>query len=145
MGMLLHGNALLALAAAALWGGGDFSGGMGVKHAGGTMGVAIIGSVFASLFGPAIHRAFEPFRSHGLSLHQLNVAQSSVEAAKMTASHLSASAQSVLAPKLTAAFMDGFHRGCLVAATTAAVVALIVFSYLPAHQSVPNEEYAFEH
>jgi drug/metabolite transporter (DMT)-like permease len=41
MGMLLHGNALLALAAALLWGGGDFSGGMGVKHAGGTMGAAL--------------------------------------------------------------------------------------------------------
>jgi drug/metabolite transporter (DMT)-like permease len=41
MGMLLHGNALLALAAAVLWGGGDFSGGMGVKRAGGTMGAAL--------------------------------------------------------------------------------------------------------
>ncbi len=38
---MLHGNALLALAAAALWGGGDFSGGMGVKRAGGTMGAAL--------------------------------------------------------------------------------------------------------
>ena len=33
----LAGNALLALSAAALWGGGDFSGGMGVKAAGGSM------------------------------------------------------------------------------------------------------------
>jgi drug/metabolite transporter (DMT)-like permease len=41
MEMLLHGNALLALAAALLWGGGDFSGGMGVKQAGGTMGAAL--------------------------------------------------------------------------------------------------------
>jgi drug/metabolite transporter (DMT)-like permease len=41
MEMLLHGNALLALAAAALWGGGDFSGGMAVKSAGGTMGAAL--------------------------------------------------------------------------------------------------------
>lgn len=41
MDMLLHGNALLALAAAVLWGGGDFSGGMGAKHAGGTMGAAL--------------------------------------------------------------------------------------------------------
>src|SRR5258707_15008827 len=41
MEMLLHGNALLALAAAVLWGGGDFSGGMGVKQAGGTMGAAL--------------------------------------------------------------------------------------------------------
>ncbi len=41
MNMLLQGNALLALLAAALWGGGDFSGGMGVKHGGGTMGAAL--------------------------------------------------------------------------------------------------------
>jgi len=41
MEMLLHGNALLALAAAVLWGGGDFSGGMGVKYAGGTMVAAL--------------------------------------------------------------------------------------------------------
>ncbi|MBB5341307.1 EamA family transporter [Tunturiibacter gelidoferens] len=41
MEMLVHGNALLALAAAVLWGGGDFSGGMGVKHAGGSMGAAL--------------------------------------------------------------------------------------------------------
>jgi drug/metabolite transporter (DMT)-like permease len=41
MEMGLHGSALLALAAAALWGGGDFSGGMAVKQAGGTMGAAL--------------------------------------------------------------------------------------------------------
>ena len=38
---LLRGNALFALAAAALWGGGDFSGGMGVKSAGGNVGAAL--------------------------------------------------------------------------------------------------------
>ncbi len=37
----MHLNALLALAAAFLWGGGDFSGGMGAKNAGGTMGGAL--------------------------------------------------------------------------------------------------------
>jgi uncharacterized membrane protein len=41
MNMLLHGNALLALMSAALWGGGDFSGGMGVKNAGGGMRSAL--------------------------------------------------------------------------------------------------------
>ena len=41
MEMLVHENALLALAAAVLWGGGDFSGGMGVKQAGGSMGAAL--------------------------------------------------------------------------------------------------------
>jgi hypothetical protein len=114
------------------------------RELGGTMGVAIIGSVFASLFGPAVRRAFEPFRGHGLSAHQLNVAQSSMQAAKMTAAHLPASAQATLLPRLTAAFMDGFHRGCLVGAATAAVVAIIVFCYLPAAKSTTNSELVFE-
>jgi uncharacterized membrane protein len=39
--ILLRGNALLALAAAVLWGGGDFAGGMGVKSAGGGMRAAL--------------------------------------------------------------------------------------------------------
>ena len=38
---LLHGNALLALAAAITWGGGDFAGGMGVKRAGGSLSAAL--------------------------------------------------------------------------------------------------------
>ena len=37
----MHENALIALAAAASWGGGDFSGGMGVKAAGGRVAGAI--------------------------------------------------------------------------------------------------------
>ena len=41
MNLWLHGNALMALTAAALWGSGDFSGGMSVKNAGGTMGAAL--------------------------------------------------------------------------------------------------------
>ncbi len=39
--MNVHGNALLALASAATWGGGDFSGGMGVKAAGGSTRAAL--------------------------------------------------------------------------------------------------------
>ena len=38
---MLRGGAVLGLGAAALWGGGDFSGGMGVKRAGGGIGAAL--------------------------------------------------------------------------------------------------------
>ena len=41
MDSFLRGNALFALAAAVLWGGGDFSGGMGVKSAGGGVRAAL--------------------------------------------------------------------------------------------------------
>jgi hypothetical protein len=67
-----------------------------------------------------------------------------MEAAKMAAMHLSTSAQALLAPRLTAAFMDGFHRGCQVAAGTAVVVAVIVFYYLPAGTSSAKSELVFE-
>jgi EmrB/QacA subfamily drug resistance transporter len=114
------------------------------RELGGTMGVAIIGSVFASLFGPAIRRALSPLRGHGLSFHQLNVAQSSMQAAKMTIKHLPVSVQLRVAPKVTAAFMDGFHRGCLVAAGMAVVVAVVVFCYLPSRFSATDSQLVFE-
>lgn len=41
MGFLFGGNALLGLLAAGFWGIGDFSGGMGVKSAGGSVGAAL--------------------------------------------------------------------------------------------------------
>jgi uncharacterized membrane protein len=41
MGLEIHSNALIALTAAASWGGGDFSGGMGVKASGGRVVGAI--------------------------------------------------------------------------------------------------------
>ncbi len=41
MSFLLEANALPSLAAAVLWGGGDFCGGMGVKRAGGTLAAAL--------------------------------------------------------------------------------------------------------
>jgi drug/metabolite transporter (DMT)-like permease len=41
MGLPIHTNALIALAAAASWGGGDFSGGMAVKSAGGSTAGAL--------------------------------------------------------------------------------------------------------
>ncbi|MGP8261156.1 MAG: DMT family transporter [Acidobacteriaceae bacterium] len=41
MNSLLGGNILLSLGAAGMWGGGDFSGGMGVKRAGGSLGAAL--------------------------------------------------------------------------------------------------------
>jgi drug/metabolite transporter (DMT)-like permease len=41
MALMIHENALIALTAAASWGGGDFSGGLGVKAAGGGVSRAI--------------------------------------------------------------------------------------------------------
>ena len=63
----------------------------------------------------------------------------------MTVNQLPASVQMTVGPKITAAFMDGFHRGSMVAAGTAAVVAVVVFCYLPSRDSTEESELVYEH
>src|ERR1700722_16750553 len=54
----------------------------------GTMGVAVVGSVFASLFGPGVRSALARYLGHGLTKSELNVAASSTPAAQLTVSHV---------------------------------------------------------
>jgi drug/metabolite transporter (DMT)-like permease len=58
MNHLLQGNTLLALASALLWGGGDFSGGMGVKTVGGSAGGALRIVVMSHLTSFAVLASF---------------------------------------------------------------------------------------
>ena len=102
------------------------------RELGGTMGVAVIGSVFSSLFGPQVRLALEPFRAHGLTLAQLKTAQSSMLAAHLTVGHFPAPNRADLTRQIVAAFMNGLHRGCVVAGMTALAIALLVFFALPA-------------
>ena len=112
--------------------GGGAAGNETTRELGGTMGVAVIGSVFSSLFGPAVRHALAPFVTHGLRSTQLDGAQSSMHAAQAAVAGLPVAFRSSLQAKITSAFMDGLHRGCLVAAATACAVAVVVFFYLPA-------------
>ena len=98
------------------------------RELGGTLGVALVGSVFSSLFGPQVLRSLA---NASLSAHQLIVARSSMAAAQATVAHLPLKLQASSYEGLTKDFMEGFHRGCLVAAIVTAVVALIVYRFLP--------------
>jgi DHA2 family multidrug resistance protein-like MFS transporter len=98
------------------------------RELGGTVGVALVGSVFSSVFGPQVRSALAKL---GLSTSQLNVARSSLAAAQATVTRLPSNLRSVSNQRLTQAFMEGFHRGCLVASCVAALVALTVFYLLP--------------
>jgi DHA2 family multidrug resistance protein-like MFS transporter len=102
----------------------------------GTMGVAVIGSVFSSLFGPGVARALRPYLSHGLTGAQLRVAMSSTHAAQATVAHFPLALQPALDAQVTSAFMSGLHRGCLVGAGVAVVAAILVFTRLPQAQAV---------
>jgi hypothetical protein len=98
------------------------------RELGGTFGVALVGSVFSSIFGPQVRGALAKL---GLSTPQLDVARSSMAAAQATVARLPSSLRTVSSRGLTQAFMEGFHRGCLVACCVAALVSLIVFKFLP--------------
>jgi len=109
------------------------------REIGGTMGVAVVGSVFSSLFGPDVRRAFAHL---GLSRAQLNIAQSSTEAAKAVVAHVASGLplHHALASSVVSSFIDGFHRGCLIAALVAVFVGFVVYRFLP-KQTVRTEHF----
>ena len=97
----------------------------------GAMGVAVVGSVFSSLFGPHVRAALSPYLARGLSRHDLNLAASSTHAAQLVVAHFPASLRPAVTTQVTNAFMDGLHRGCLVAGGVSFVAAVIVLTRLP--------------
>ena len=66
------------------------------RELGGTRGVAIIGSVFSSLFGPGVRAALTPYLSQGLTRGQLHVTVSLTQAAQATVAHFPAALQTAL-------------------------------------------------
>lgn len=97
----------------------------------GTMGVAVVGSVFSTLFGPNVRAALHPYLGRGLSRQDLNFAATSTHAAQLVVAHFPAAIRPTVQAQVTAAFMDGLHRGCLVAGGVAFAAAIMVFSHLP--------------
>ncbi len=94
------------------------------RELGGTLGVAVLGSVFSSLFGPSVRTALLPYLHHGLTQHAINTAQSSMYAASVVVSKFPAQLQPSLHHSIVMAFMNGFHRACLVAAGVGIIVAI---------------------
>ena len=106
----------------------------------GTMGVAVVGSVFASIFGPSVRAALTPYLSHGLTRSQLHGAVSSTHAAQATVAHFPVALRPALNTQVTNAFMEGLHRGCFVAAGAAFVATIFVLTQLPRAIPVKSDE-----
>jgi MFS transporter, DHA2 family, multidrug resistance protein len=105
----------------------------------GTMGVAVVGSVFSSLFAPGVRAALARYVGHGLTTAQLNVATTSTRAAQLTVSHFPAALRPALDVSVTDSFMQGLHRGCFVAAGAAIIAAVFVFTSLPSRDEQVDE------
>jgi predicted MFS family arabinose efflux permease len=97
------------------------------RETGGTLGVAVIGSVYTSLYASGLlHSGAAPHLPHGV----MHIAQSSVGAGYAVAARAPLALHAPVLHSVESAFMSGLHAGCLVAAGVCAVGA-IGASWLP--------------
>jgi hypothetical protein len=104
------------------------------REVGGTLGVAVVGSVFVSLWTPAIASKFEaiPGLVGALPDGVFDAAQDSVGAAYAVAQQAPEAARPVVQQAVSDAFMNGFGNATLVAAGMAFVGMLCALKFLPA-------------
>jgi EmrB/QacA subfamily drug resistance transporter len=101
------------------------------REVGGTLGVAVIGSIFASLYVASINLVDAPEEL-------LSVARQSVGAALATSAQVPEPLSSALRDAATAGFLDGMQAGCLVAAAIALAAAVGTAIALPSRPSQPE-------
>ncbi|MEY4079617.1 MAG: hypothetical protein RL430_47 [Actinomycetota bacterium] len=104
------------------------------REVGGTLGVAVVGSVFVSLWTPAITSKFEaiPGLVKALPDGVFDMARESVGAAYAVVGRSPAPAQPVVQKAVSDAFMSGFGNATLVAAGMALFGAVCAWLFLPA-------------
>ncbi len=99
------------------------------RELGGTLGVAVMGSVFSSVYGPKVA---DLLGSTPLPGAAVDVARESVTAAAAVAAQAPAIAQQPILEAASTAFLDGMHAGSWVAAGAALVGAVLAYLFLPA-------------
>jgi hypothetical protein len=107
---------------------------------GGTLGVAVIGSAYASLYASRLTSALPA----GLPTTVARTAHGSVGAALAVAGQLVHAGHPALAAALdkasASAFFHGFHAANYIAAGVTAAGALIALALLPAHPTVGTDD-----
>ncbi len=102
------------------------------REVGGTLGVAVVGSVMSSIYGP---RLADALAGLGLPQGALAPARESVVAGLAVADSLPAAAHAQAVAAVRSAFMDGLQAGSLVSAGATAVAAIAVLIFLPARHA----------
>jgi EmrB/QacA subfamily drug resistance transporter len=104
------------------------------REIGGTLGVAVTGSVFVSMYSPKILELFNtiPGLVPALPEGVLEMAEESVGAAYQVGSQSPAEVQPIVFQAVSDAFMHGFGRACLVVAITALIGSFFALRFLPA-------------
>ena len=103
------------------------------REVGGTLGVAIIGSIFASTYGPRIVELLTPF---GLPEPAIQAAESSVGAAFGIAEQ-AGDASTAIRDIASSSFMDGFQVASISLGIVAIAGSLLAWRFLPTR--IPQE------
>ena len=107
------------------------------REIGGALGVAVLGSVLASVFSSKMGDAFGSVAlPHGVR----DVAEHSIGGALAVAGQVGGDAGARIAGLARTAFVEGFHTISIVAAGCAAVGAVVAFVFLPARAPAVAEE-----
>src|SRR5215468_5163378 len=101
------------------------------REVGGTLGVAIIGSVLNSAYGSHVLTALTGL---GAPAAVVRTAGQSVVAGLVTAAHFP---HALAAQSVRQAFMTGLHQGSLAAAAATAAAAIVALAFLP-HRARPE-------
>jgi hypothetical protein len=107
------------------------------REVGGTLGVAIVGSVLNSGYGSHVLSGLTALGAPAASAH---LAGQSVVAGVTVASHFPAPLRDAAQAAVQTAFMTGLHRGSLVAAGTALAGALVALAFVPARPGAAEDE-----
>jgi hypothetical protein len=99
------------------------------RELGGTLGVAVVGSVLSSAYGSHVVSALSRL---GVPGRVASEAGQSVVAGMAVAGHLPAGLRDAAAAAAQQAFVTGLHQGSLVAAGATAAAALVALIFLPA-------------
>jgi EmrB/QacA subfamily drug resistance transporter len=99
------------------------------RQVGGALGVAVIGSLFASAYRPAIGSKLHEL---GLSSSAISAAKDSVGGAVEVAGHLPAPLAHTVTALANQEFVHGLHLASLAAAAIVLAASLVVFAFLPA-------------
>lgn len=107
------------------------------RELGGTLGVAVVGSVFSSFFSSRIAVVLTPLHvSHQVVVAAQRSMQSALQVARSAA--VPSTATTTTQRGITSAFMEGFHHGSIVAAVSALVVGVAVLFFLPGRDATPG-------
>jgi EmrB/QacA subfamily drug resistance transporter len=100
------------------------------RQVGGALGVAVLGSIFTSIYGSQIAQALN---GQGLPPAVVAQAKDSVGGAMEAAATLGGSAGALVVSAANSAFIDGFHAALRGGALVTAIGFVVTLLFLPAH------------